>query len=152
MPLVVPVYGNLSKPPSTRSVPRNRDIYLPATNFGTVNSAYLEDAETTNKGDAKTTKMEDAETPKKEDMFIAIDEVNYENLEAEIRFDDNFPKDSSTDEDAENRLPSPSSTTNEEYLEILPSEDTTSATDTIATDGANRYSEYPFEDELVTSL
>ena len=153
MPLVVPVYGNLSKPPSTRSMPTNRNIYLPASNFGTVNSAYLVDAETPNRGDAETLKNEDVETPKKEDMFIAIDEGDYENVEAEIRFDDeDYPKDSSTDEDVKKRLQSPSPTTNDEYLEILPSEDSVNAVDVVATDASNSYPNYAFEDECVTSL
>ena len=102
VPLVVPVYGNLSKPPSTRSVPTNRGIYLPESNFGTVNDAYLEVAETSRKEDMFTTVsahiyeeigpgikfgLRDAEIPRKEDMFTTMSAHAYHYIEPEIRFD-----------------------------------------------------------------
>ena len=84
-PIVVPVYGNLSKPPSTRSMPTKRDIYLPEENFGTINNAYFEVAE----------------TPHKETAFFTVNEDEYENKEMEITLDEEFPLESTTDESPE---------------------------------------------------
>eukprot|EP00795_Rhopilema_esculentum_P016841 gene16841-8312_t len=84
-PIVVPVYGNLSKPPSTRSVPTKRDIYLPEENFGTINNAYFEVAD----------------TPQKETAFFTVNEDEYENKEMEITLDEEYPLESTTDESPE---------------------------------------------------
>ena len=111
IPAVVPVYENLSKPPSTRSVPTARNIYLPEASFGTVNSAFIEEAE----------------TPKKEDLFINMNAVekSYEQIEAQVKLDEEFPIDSSTDDDV--KIQSPISNASENYIDILPPDDPTNA-------------------------
>ena len=115
-------------------MPTNRGIYLPESNFGTVNSAYLEDAE----------------TPRKEDMFITVNDDDYENIEAEIKFEEDFPRDSSTDEDEMNKLPSPSPPASDDYLEILPNENSAHPSTEAIANGTSL--SHVFEDELVTSL
>ena len=146
--MLIPVYDNLSKPPSTRSVPTNRNIYLPGSNFGTVNSAYMHD----HMDDRM--ELKDKEKPKKDDVFVTVNEANYEHIEAEVKFDEEFPKDSSTDEDfEETERTSPIAFSNDNYLEVLPDDDD-DGTPTLGTDSTEQFIKHPYgsEDEAVTSL
>ena len=127
-------------------MPTKRDIYLPESNFGTVNSAYLVDAE----------------TPKKDDLFISVNEDDYENIEAQLNLDEEFPLDSSTDEQDEDKVPSPSTSPNEEYVQILPDDDSPSPPGDFYVDGNHEsqpnaaengpHGPHTFYNELVTAL
>ena len=75
--------GNLSKPPSTRSIQTRRNIYLPENTFATMNPGYLE---------------EEKETPRGDDVYLDLDTKNYDSIEAELKFNEEYPIDSSTDE------------------------------------------------------
>ena len=151
--MLIPVYDNLSKPPSTRSVPTNRNIYLPDSNFGTINSAYMHD----HMDDRM--ELKDKETPKKDDVFVIVNEADYENIEAEVKFDEEFPKDSSTDDDFEDNVrSSPIAFSNANYLEVFPDndngDDDDDGTETLGTDSTERFihHQYGMDDEAVTSL
>lgn len=154
-PIVVPVYGNLSKPPSTRNMPTKRDIYLPERNFGTVNSAFFEEGE----------------SPRKEDIFLNVNENSYENIEAKMKFDEEFPIESTTDDKDDITVESLSSSTDYNYVHVLPPDDliniSTAADDLVNTSTAADDQEnteevnsldgtdvvpHVFYDELVTAL
>ena len=93
-PIIIPINRNLSAPPSIRSMPTKREIYLPSNNFGVLNSAYRLDSE-----------MKDMNGNVNEE----VDGKEYESVEVEMAFEDPDPSESTTD-NVDNKS-SPESTT-----------------------------------------
>jgi len=103
--------------------------------------------------------LKDKETPKTDDVFVIVNEADYENIEAEVKFDEEFPKDSSTDDDFEDNVrSSPIAFSNANYLEVFPDndngDDDDDGTETLGTDSTERFihHQYGMDDEAVTSL
>ncbi len=121
--VVIPVNGNLTKPPSVRSVPTRRDIYLPEKSFGSINPAYfVEENELQNQSMGMT---------------------NTETKEMEIKFDKESLNESSTDKsDEQNQA-------EEEGLKQSPSLDTSKNE---INSKSNENEEYQDADEVDTYL
>ena len=62
---IVPLNNSLSQPPSIRSMPTRRGIFLPDNNFGVLNSGYRPDGT---------------------DTFPNLDSKNYDTVEVEMHF------------------------------------------------------------------
>jgi len=62
---IVPLNNNLSQPPSLRSMPTRRGIFLPGNNFGVINSGYRPDGN---------------------DVMPSFERKNYDTVEVEMQF------------------------------------------------------------------
>ena len=109
------VQEDLRRPPSRSIIPGNRSLNFSDSNFGTINRAYIDD------NIEDRIELNEIEAVKVNDLVPTMNEADYEDIEAEVRFDGDSIKYFSTDKSFryyERTSPQPFS--NEDYLQILP--------------------------------